>query len=446
MRPLSDRNADAHRFVARGVTTQSVNITRASARADHGGMTTNTDANLIAAGQRTVGLSPYAVRVALFYAALFLIYGVHVPYLPVWLDWRGLTAGEVAAITASPFLLRLIVTPAAAVLADRIANHRLVIIGLAWVALALAVVLSQASGFWPIFLCAVPFALVVATIMPLTETVAVHGVKSSGLDYGRMRVWGSLAFIAVGLVAGALVDQNGPSVSLWLLVAGSIATVAAAHALPRPSPAIIAATPAVSAPRALLGPEVQRLIRSPLFLAFIVAASFTQAAHALFYTFGALHWQSQGISASWVGVLWSLGVMSEVMLFAYAGAIVQRISAAGLLLAGAAAGIVRWSLMSFDPPLELLIPLQLLHAISFGATHLGAIQFISKAVPEAASGTAQALYATFAAGVVMGAATLACGSLYKAHSGDAYLAMALLSAVSLAASLYVTKRWDRGVL
>jgi MFS transporter, PPP family, 3-phenylpropionic acid transporter len=315
---------------------------------------------------------------------------------------------------------------------------------LAWIALALSVVLSQVSGFWPIFLCAVPFALAVATIMPLTETVAVHGVKSAGLDYGRMRVWGSLAFIAVGLVAGALVDQSGPSVSLWLLMAGSTATVAAAHALPLPSPPVSLAPP--SEPRALLGPDVLRLARLPLFFAFLVAASCTQAAHALFYTFGALHWQSQGISASWVGVLWAIGVMSEVVLFAYAGVIVARISAAALLVAGAFAGVLRWSLMSFDPALEILIPLQLLHAISFGATHLGAIQFISKAVPEAASGTAQALYATFAAGVVMGAATLACGSLYKAYSGDAYLAMALLSAVSLAASLYVTRRWDRGVL
>ena len=39
-------------------------------------------------------------------------------------------------------------------------------------------------------------------MMPLTETIAVAGVKADGLDYGRMRLWGSLAFIGVGFLGG----------------------------------------------------------------------------------------------------------------------------------------------------------------------------------------------------------------------------------------------------
>ena len=69
----------------------------------------------------------FGPRVALFFAALFLIYGVHVPYLPVWLNWRGLSNAEIGIITAVPFFLRVLVTPAVALSADWLADHRIVV-------------------------------------------------------------------------------------------------------------------------------------------------------------------------------------------------------------------------------------------------------------------------------------------------------------------------------
>ena len=102
--------------------------------------------------------------------------------------------------------------------------------------------------------------------------------------------------------------------------------------------------------------------------------------------------------------------------------------------------------MAFELPLAALAPLQVLHAATYGASHLGAIHFIARAVPTEAAGTAQALYATVAAGVMMGAATMASGSLYAVFGGRAYLAMAALGAVGLAASVVVIRRWDGGPL
>ncbi len=167
----------------------------------------------------------------------------------------------------------------------------------------------------------------------------------------------------------------------------------------------------------------------------------------MFYTFGALHWRSQGISTAWVGALWAVGVLAEVLLFAYSRAVVAHVGAAQLIAAGSAAAIVRWGAMSFDPPLWLLFPIQLLHALTYGATHLGAIHFISRAVPEEASGTAQALYATVAAGLLMGGATLLSGSLYAAFGGSRVSRRWPCSQPSawLRASSSC-KRWDGGAL
>jgi PPP family 3-phenylpropionic acid transporter len=74
------------------------------------------------------------------------------------------------------------------------------------------------------------------------------------------------------------------------------------------------------------------------------------------------------------------------------------------------------------------------------------MHFISRAVSEGAQGTAQALYATVASGVLMGVATLVSGWLYAWAGAHAYIAMALLSAIGLAGALYVRTRWDGGLL
>ncbi len=391
----------------------------------------------------------YGQRVAIYFGAMFVIYGVLIPFLPVWLDGRGLSANEVAIVTAVPFILRLAVTPLTAVFADRSGAHRGYIIASAWTALATALLLGQMSGFWPILLVAAPLSLAAATMMPLVEAIAVKGVRLYSLDYGRMRLWGSLAFVLVGLLVGALIDRSGSEAALWVMIAGTLATVAAAHALPRPPiiPAAEENTGALGlAPQRVVSREVLRLFRLPVFLAFLVAASAAQASHAMFYTFGALHFQAQGISGAWIGTLWAIGVLAEVMLFAVAGSRFRHLSADTLLAIGAGAAIIRWAGMGFDPPLALLVPLQLLHALTYGATHLGAILFVARAVPDDVSGTVQALYATFASGVAMGFATFASGPLFKSYAGGAYFAMSLIAVSAMMAAVYIRARWNQGTL
>ena len=56
--------------------------------------------------------------------------------------------------------------------------------------------------------------------MPLTETVAMSGVRAAGLDYGRMRLWGSLSFIAASFCGGWVVERLGPGAVIWLIVVG----------------------------------------------------------------------------------------------------------------------------------------------------------------------------------------------------------------------------------
>lgn len=388
-----------------------------------------------------------AWRIALFYGALFLVYGVNVTFMPVWFEARGLTPAEISIIIAAPFFVRCLVTPAVAAASDQRRNHRAVVIGLAWAALVLVLILERMQGFWYLLLPGVLLIVTVSTIMPLIETIAVAGVRNSGLDYGRMRLWGSLTFIIAGLGAGWAIDWQGITITVWLLAGGAAITIAAAYFLPADRPTVHNAHSHAS----LAGTDgarrgTRQLLGSPAFRIFLVATGAVQSAHALMLTLGAVHWQAQGYSGLWIGWFWLIAVTAEIGVFAYSRAIVMRFGAVELIYAAAIVSVVRWTVMAFDPPAAFIMALQALHGITYGAAHLGAIHFLRDAVPESHSGRGQALYATIAAGLAHGSAIVISGLLFERAGGLAYLAMAAIAILATVASARLIKTWDRGPL
>lgn len=384
-----------------------------------------------------IGRLGFTVRLALFFGAYFFVVGIQVPYLPLWLSGRGLTASEIGLVASAPMALRIVVPPAVAFLADRAGRHRHVVIGLAWAGLAGLVALASAHGLWPILLLTAMHALCWSSIMPLTETVAVSGVRRAGLDYGRMRLWGSLSFIAASFMGGLLIGRFGTETAIWLLLAGAFSVAVAAHLLPHDHAARSGGVQ-VGRPRLSLA-GVKGLVGAPWFPPFLLAVGSIQAAHSVFYTFGTLHWQAQGIPAAWAGGLWTIGVAVEVALFAWSARIAASIGPLGLIGVGATASLVRWLAMAFDPPLAALIGLQALHGLSYGATHLGAVHFLARHVPEDQAGTAQAMYAS-ATSAMMTMATFLAGYLYASVAGRAYLAMAALACCGLIAGWSLSRR------
>jgi PPP family 3-phenylpropionic acid transporter len=386
----------------------------------------------------------FALPVALFYGALFVVYGMYVPFMPVWLDWKGLTSGEISAVIAAPLFLRVLVTPAVAVAADRGREHRRYLILLAWAALAFVLALPLSQGFWPILVFAVFLMICNSTSLPLIDTIAVQGTRARGLDYGRLRLWGSLSFVAASFIGGIAISASGGGAGVWLIAVGCAMTLAAAYMVPEQGQG---GMPEVeTAPPLWKASEPRELLACREFQLFLIAAGFVQAAHAAFFTFGTLLWQKQGLSAAWCGTLWAIGVFAEVLLFSFSGRVAAKFGAVRLIAIGAVASIARWLVLAAEPSLAVLVPLQLLHGVTYGASHIGAMHFIHDAVPHDKSASAQALYATVSAGVAMGVATLIAGYIYSWGGALSYVAMAGIAAVSLAAALRLIQVWNGAVL
>ncbi len=357
----------------------------------------------------------FAWRLAAFYAALFAALGVQLPFLPLWLAAKGLGAGAIGVALAIPMIVRVIAIPLATHGADRHEALRATIIvaaGMAALGYGLLAFAHGAAAIMAAFALASAFY---TPIMPLADAYAMRGLGRLGRAYGPVRLWGSVAFIVTSFGAGALLDVIAARDLIWLVVAGMAVTALAACAL-------IPLAPVQEEARAATVWSASSLLRDRSFLAVATGASLIHASHAVYYGFSALAWRQAGLDGATIGALWALGVVAEIALFAVSGRL--PLDPIKLLLLGAAGAAIRWGVMAFDPPSALLPVLQCLHALSFGAAHLGALGFVARSAPAGLGATAQGYFAV-ALGLVMAMAMGLSGFLYARWGSLAYSAMAL---------------------
>jgi MFS transporter, PPP family, 3-phenylpropionic acid transporter len=303
----------------------------------------------------------FSWRLAAFYAAFFGFSGIVMPFFPAWLQAKGLDSRATGIVLAVPMFMRLISVPSLARLADRRSAFRGALISTAIGSASAYLVLSQVSGFVPIVLAVALASLFTAPTMPLLDAYALRGLAPRGGAYGPVRLWGSVAFVLATFGAGFVIDRIAPIQIIWLMF-GSLVIVAAVSLTLRPI-----APDGGSAEK--IDESAGKLLLSPGFWVVTGGASLIQASHAVYYGFSVLDWRAKGLGAASIGGLWGLAVIAEIVLFAVSARFPQRIGSLSLLGVGAFGAVLRWGVMSFNPPLALLPMLQLLHAFSFGATH-----------------------------------------------------------------------------
>lgn len=381
------------------------------------------------------GPTRLSLRLSFYYAAVFLIVGIKSPFWPVWLAGRGLGAREIALLFAAAIWVNVATTPAIGALADRLGRRRAAMIALCGIAIAGYVAFWNAYDFWTLLVLTLVTATAQTALMPLGDSITLAAVRERGIDYGRVRVWGSVSFILAAMASGAALSratagERGNNAVLALVLIASVVLFAACIAVPAAPP---------SAPGPSRWSALGKMARDRRFWRFIVVAAALQASHQVYYGFGTLYWRSLGFSDAVIGVLWAEGVVAEIALFWLGTRLLDRLGPLGLMMAGGVAGIVRWSLMGLVPGLAAAFALQGLHALTFGATHLGAMNYLSRTIPPDAAASAQALYAGASSGIGSGLVMLGAGAAYAQFGGRAYLFMTALSALGLIGALRLKK-------
>jgi len=375
----------------------------------------------------------------LFYASLYISLGASSPYLAVWLKAGGLSGGQIGAVLALPLLARVATGPALAVWADSFHLRRTAI---AWMAAAAAVLFAAlllVRGFWPWLGLWLAGATLFSACSPLVDVIVLKRAAQDGFDFGFARGIGSVAYVAANIGCGVLLSRFSPQlVVVWISLAAGASALLAKGLLP---PETVRET-AGSAPTQRFG-GVGALLRNRPFLLMIGAAGVIQASHGFYYSFSTLLWRAQGLSPAVIGLLWGLGVATEVAFLWFGEPFRRRLGPERLLILGGVGAVVRWTAFAFSPPVWLLFPLQALHALSFTATFVASLQLVEWLSPKASASAAQSLNAALYSGVLIGLSTLASGPLYDYFGLHGYWAMSGLAAIGLIGALKLKARLAR---
>lgn len=333
---------------------------------------------------------PIHLNLSAFYFFYFAYLGAFAPFFALYLTSVGMNAVEIGVLMALPQLTRIVAPHLWGWVADH-TGRRIGVVRISGTAGMIAF-LGVFAGDSFALLFVVLFAMMFfwSAALPLVEATTLSKLGDETARYGRIRVWGSVGFIAAVVAVGYLFDATGPRSVLWViagLMAGMLLlsfTLSEARPEPHESDDL----------------PVWQIVRKPAVLAVIGASALMAAAHGPYYTFYTIHLVDHGYTKSAAGWLWALGVICEIGIFIWMSRLYRAFSLRSILIASTLLAAFRFVVIGWGADsIVLLLAAQTLHAASFGSFHAAAIGVVHKLFRGRHQARGQAIYGSLAYGL-----------------------------------------------
>ncbi len=369
-----------------------------------------------------------------FFFSYYGFIGVFTPYASLYFAGHGMSAAQIGVLMSLVQVMRIFGPNLWGWVADHSERRANVLRLTAWATGAAFVGLFFDYGFAYYFCIMIAFNLFSSAQAPLSEALLLSELRGDLTHYGRLRLWGSIGFIVAVNIAGQILDCQGVDMMPWVAMCLLLMTGLASQRLHDTPHAL--ATGAV--------PSVRLLLQRREVRAFFISTFLMIAAHGAIYVFYSLYLEQIGYSKTVIGLMWSLGVVAEIVFFFYQAPIFRHFGVRRLMLASLVIAVVRFLLIGFGAEsLTLLLLAQVMHAATFGLHNSAAVASMQRWFAGPLQARGQALYVSISAGLGGTLGGLALSATWDHFGARAvFLLAAIFSAGGVLAAM-LSYRWQR---
>ena len=357
-------------------------------------------------------------RLSGFYGLYFALIGCIVPFWGIYLQHRSFSAADIGLLLALFSAVRVFAPNVWASLSysleSIISPIQLTRLGGLLMTFSF-LAFYWATEFWHYAVTMIIYGFFWSAILPQYETLTLNHIKDNVSIYSNMLLWGSTGFVLVVTVLGWSFDYISieylPVIMLGIMVLIVLNSLALPPASPtfdhnHDEPSLEAADSVIegsAVEHSVIKSQEEKNNRRSLKLglySFLLINVLLQITHGPYYVFFTIHLQQFDYSNSMIGLLWSLGVLAEIVLFWKISFFMRRWSLRDLVIVSLLLTTLRWVITAyFANHLILLIFSQCLHAFSFALLHVVSISYIGLFFPGKQRLHGQALYSVLGFGL-----------------------------------------------
>ncbi len=371
-------------------------------------------------------------RLSSFYFFYFALVGAWLPFWPLYLQENGFNATDIGYLAGILMATKIVAPNIWGWLADKTGRRMAVIRGGSLIALVIFLGLFfRLDSFWWMAIIIAGYSFFWNAVLAQFEVVTLSHLGTRYQRYSQIRLWGSIGFIVAVTLLGYSFDYVSISWLPWVIVFLLLGIWLSSLTVDEKNEIH---------PNQLERRSLRKVIKQPAIIAFFVACFLLQVSHGPYYTFFSVYLEDHGYSRTVTGLLWSLGVVAEVVVFIVMHKLLSRFSLRQIMFASLIISVIRWLLLGFYvDDWMIVVVAQLMHAASFGSYHAFAVEMVRRFFTGGLEGQGMAMYSglSFGAGGAVGA--VLSGWVWEFSPQITFTAAALACVLATLVSCWVTE-------
>ncbi len=335
----------------------------------------------------------FKLILSLQYFLYFGVMGIFLPYFNLYCYHLDFTGFQIGVLSAARSVVLVLAPPLWGILADRNKIRRPIYILCNLISTAIWIFFFFTTDFFTILVVFIFYSIFYAPVISFLEAFTIDVLGREKKSYGRIRAWGSIAFIIVVICIGRIIDIYSIQIIIVLIFTGSVLLSIFSLKIPL-----------LTCEREKAGIHKAKTLLNNKVIFFLICAFLMLVSHGTYYGFFSIHLENLGYDKTFIGMAWAMASISEIVTMLNSDRIFKRFSMETVLVFSFFVATIRWFILFMTTLGPFILFLQILHAVTYGAFHVASILYIDSLIPDDAKTLGQAVNnaVTYGLGLMVG--------------------------------------------